>query len=84
MLEQEIEPRPRARPFELGIQSRELHFGLSPVCGPGDWWNRRGVVTPYAYLKAWQKGTQRSPVPAVTAWQQKHGCPTSPDGVADP
>jgi peptidoglycan LD-endopeptidase LytH len=61
-----------------------LHFGLSPICGPGDWWTRRGAVTPYTFLKAWQKGTRRSPVPAVTAWKEKHGCPTSPDGVPDP
>jgi murein DD-endopeptidase MepM/ murein hydrolase activator NlpD len=61
-----------------------LHFGLSPVCGPGDWWTRRGVVAPYAYLKAWEKGTQRSPVAAVTAWRTAHGCPTSPAGVPDP
>jgi murein DD-endopeptidase MepM/ murein hydrolase activator NlpD len=61
-----------------------LHFGLSPICGPGDWWTRRGVLSPYAYLKAWQAGTQRSPVAAVKAWQAAHGCPKSPSGVADP
>jgi len=61
-----------------------LHVGLSPVCGPRDWWTRRGVVPPYTYLKAWQKGTQRSPVAAVAAWRAEHGCPRSPAGVADP
>ena len=61
-----------------------LHFGLSPVCGPGDWWTRRGVVAPYAYLRAWQKGVPRSPVAAVAAWRAEHGCPRTPAGVADP
>ena len=61
-----------------------LHVGLSPVCGPGDWWTRRGVVPPYAYLKAWQRGTQRPPAAAVTAWKAAHGCPRSPAGVPDP
>jgi murein DD-endopeptidase MepM/ murein hydrolase activator NlpD len=55
-----------------------LHFGLSPICGPGDWWTRRGVLTPYTYLRAWQQGTQRSPVAAVAAWKAKHGCPKAP------
>jgi murein DD-endopeptidase MepM/ murein hydrolase activator NlpD len=55
-----------------------LHFGLSPICGPGDWWNRRGVLTPYAYLRAWQRGTQRSAVAAVAAWKAEHGCPGAP------
>jgi murein DD-endopeptidase MepM/ murein hydrolase activator NlpD len=61
-----------------------LHFGLSPVCGPADWWTRRGVVLPYAYLLAWQKGTQRSPAAAVAAWKAQHGCPRTPAGVSDP
>ena len=61
-----------------------LHFGLSPVCGPGDWWTRRGAVTPYTFLKAWQKGAQRSPVQAVAAWRAEHGCPGSATGVAAP
>jgi murein DD-endopeptidase MepM/ murein hydrolase activator NlpD len=55
-----------------------LHFGLSPICGPGDWWTRRGALTPYTYLRAWQRGTQRSPVAAVAAWRAKHGCPRTP------
>jgi murein DD-endopeptidase MepM/ murein hydrolase activator NlpD len=60
-----------------------LHFGLSPVCGPGDWWTRRGVVAPFAYLRAWQRGTQRSPVAAVRAWKAEHGCPRSPAGAPE-
>ena len=60
-----------------------LHFGLSPVCGSGDWWVRRGVLSPYPYLKAWQQGTQRSPAPAVEAWRARHGCPSSSAAVPD-
>jgi murein DD-endopeptidase MepM/ murein hydrolase activator NlpD len=60
-----------------------LHVGLSPICGPGDWWTRRGVVPPYAYLRAWQHGTPRSPVAAVRAWHAEHGCPRTPAGAPD-
>jgi murein DD-endopeptidase MepM/ murein hydrolase activator NlpD len=55
-----------------------LHFGLSPACGTGDWWNRRGVLSPHPYLTSWRKGGQRSPVRAVAAWRSKHGCPKAP------
>jgi murein DD-endopeptidase MepM/ murein hydrolase activator NlpD len=55
-----------------------LHFGISPVCGTKDWWNRRGVLSPYSFLKSWQVGGQRSPVRAVAAWKAKRGCPASP------
>ncbi|WBB73992.1 M23 family metallopeptidase [Micromonospora sp. WMMD1128] len=56
-----------------------LHFGLSPKCtGHDDWWIRRGVVWPAPYLNSWRKGSNRSPVAEVTAWQRKHGCPKSP------
>jgi murein DD-endopeptidase MepM/ murein hydrolase activator NlpD len=54
-----------------------LHFGLSPVCGSGDWWIRRGVLSPYPYLTSWRRGKNASPVKAVTAWRAKHGCPKS-------
>ena len=52
-----------------------LHFGLSPPCAKGDWWTRRGVVSPYPFLKAWQSGRSVSPVKAVSTWRAKHGCP---------
>jgi murein DD-endopeptidase MepM/ murein hydrolase activator NlpD len=55
-----------------------LHFGISPACGTGDWWVRRGAVSPYDVLKSWQRGQQASPVAAVTAWKAEHGCPSSP------
>jgi murein DD-endopeptidase MepM/ murein hydrolase activator NlpD len=53
-----------------------LHFGISPPCATGDWWNRRGVLPPYAFLTSWQAGGQRSPVQAVADWKADHGCPT--------
>jgi murein DD-endopeptidase MepM/ murein hydrolase activator NlpD len=60
-----------------------LHFGISPVCRrTGDWWIRRGVIWPWSYLDAWRKGTPKSPVAAVKAWQAEHGCPSKP--LSDP
>jgi len=54
-----------------------LHFGISPVCrGTGDWWTRRGVVSPYKFLRSWQSGGNLSPRRAVRAWHARHGCPT--------
>jgi peptidoglycan LD-endopeptidase LytH len=51
-----------------------LHFGISPPCGVGDWEVRRGVVSPYRFLRAWQKDDELSPVGTVAAWRKKHGC----------
>jgi peptidoglycan LD-endopeptidase LytH len=52
-----------------------VHFGLSPVCaGTGQWRIRRGVVAPYAFLRSWESGGNRSPRAAVGAWRQRHGC----------
>jgi hypothetical protein len=52
-----------------------LHFGISPKCaGTGDWKVRRGVVWPYTYLDSWHKKGQKSPVPAVAAWQRSKHC----------
>jgi murein DD-endopeptidase MepM/ murein hydrolase activator NlpD len=56
-----------------------LHLGISPVCQRDrDWWVRRGVVPPYPFLRAWQRGDQLSPRRSVMAWQRRHGCPPSP------
>jgi murein DD-endopeptidase MepM/ murein hydrolase activator NlpD len=56
-----------------------LHFGISPVCrGAQDWWIRRGVITPYRFLRHWQHGRSLSPGGAVAAWQRRHGCPDHP------
>lgn len=53
-----------------------LHFALSPVCkGTGQWWVRRGVVSPYRYLKRWESGRALSPAKAVAAWERRNGCP---------
>jgi len=52
-----------------------LHFGISPPCGKADWWNRRGLVSPYRFLKSWQAGKNLSPVRTVAAWRDRHGCP---------
>jgi murein DD-endopeptidase MepM/ murein hydrolase activator NlpD len=56
-----------------------LHLGLSPVCArTGDWWVRRGVVWPWAFLDAWRRGEPASPAAEVRSWHAKHGCPASP------
>ena len=55
-----------------------LHFGLSPLCQrTGDWWIRRGVVSPYRFLRNWQHGGDRSPRHRVKAWRRHHGCKRS-------
>jgi murein DD-endopeptidase MepM/ murein hydrolase activator NlpD len=59
-----------------------LHFGISPDCGRGDWWNRRGTISPYRFLKAWQAGRNISPKAAVKTWKAAHGCPKAP--TSDP
>jgi len=57
-----------------------LHFGLSPVCdGPGQWRVRRGVVSPYPYLRRWESGRHLSPADNVATWKRQHGCPAAPD-----
>lgn len=38
-----------------------LHFGISHPTTPDDWQTRRGEVEPEPYLKAWQRGEQRTP-----------------------
>jgi peptidoglycan LD-endopeptidase LytH len=58
--------------------SCHLHFGISPRCqGRGDWWIRRGVVSPYRFLRSWEDGGNRSPLRAVTRWKRHHGCSLS-------
>jgi len=52
-----------------------IHVGLSPVCrGVGEWQVRRGVVSPYRFLRSWERGGDRSPRAAVAAWEDRHGC----------
>jgi murein DD-endopeptidase MepM/ murein hydrolase activator NlpD len=55
--------------------SCHLHFGISPTCrGHDDWWVRRGVVRPYRFLKAWERGDDLNPRRAVLRWKRHHGC----------
>jgi peptidoglycan LD-endopeptidase LytH len=58
--------------------SCHLHFGISPKCrGEGDWWIRRGVVSPYRFLRSWEDGGNRDPRRAVKRWKRHHGCARS-------
>lgn len=58
-----------------------LHFGISPACDvAGDWWTRRGALPPYPYLRAWERGADRSPAPAVRRLAADGGCPGAPGG----
>jgi peptidoglycan LD-endopeptidase LytH len=41
--------------------SPHLHFGISHPTTPDDWQVRRGQVSPYRYLKAWQRGENITP-----------------------
>ncbi len=38
-----------------------VHFGISYPTFAGDWEIRRGVVSPFPYLQAWEKGEQITP-----------------------
>jgi murein DD-endopeptidase MepM/ murein hydrolase activator NlpD len=56
-----------------------LHLGLSPAsCGPGDWFTRRGAVSPFPFLESWRTGVDADPAPEVRSWRRTHGCPTEP------
>jgi murein DD-endopeptidase MepM/ murein hydrolase activator NlpD len=39
-----------------------LHFGISHPTTPDDWAVRRGEISPYRYLQAWQRGENLTPV----------------------
>ncbi len=39
-----------------------LHFGISHPTTPDDWQVRRGQVSPFPYLQAWQRGENMTPV----------------------
>lgn len=46
-----------------------VHFGLSPVEGPGDPLVRRGVIWPWPYLDAWRAGIDtKSPRGEIERW----------------
>lgn len=38
-----------------------LHFGISRPTTPDDWRTRRGELSPYPYLKAWERGEMLTP-----------------------
>ncbi len=38
-----------------------LHFGISRPTTPDDWQTRRGELSPYPYLRAWQRGESLTP-----------------------
>jgi murein DD-endopeptidase MepM/ murein hydrolase activator NlpD len=38
-----------------------LHFGISHPTTPDDWEVRRGEISPYNYLRAWQRGEDVTP-----------------------
>ncbi|MEU8000963.1 peptidoglycan DD-metalloendopeptidase family protein [Catellatospora sp. NPDC049111] len=72
--------QPLGKVGRTGLASAcHLHFGMSPACAnTGDWWIRRGVIWPWRYLDAWRKGTAKSPVTEIQAWERKNGCSTKP------
>ncbi len=45
-----------------------VHFAISPPCPGKEWSVRRGVIWPYPYLNAWERGEQLSPVEETAAW----------------
>lgn len=50
-----------------------LHFGISWPGPNGQWWVRRGVVSPAPFLNAWRSGQDSSPAPQVTQAEQERG-----------
>ncbi len=38
-----------------------LHYGISRPTTPDDWRTRRGELSPYPYLQAWERGEQLAP-----------------------
>lgn len=49
-----------------------VHFGVSPICGTGEWWVRRGVIWPQHYLDGWRRGVPVSPQDEVATWSSAH------------
>ncbi len=60
-----------------------LHFAISPPCPGPEWSVRRGVIWPYPYLDAWNRGEQSSPVDEIQSWltQNPDACALA---MADP
>ncbi|MDQ6740541.1 MAG: M23 family metallopeptidase [Actinomycetota bacterium] len=43
------------------LTAAHLHFGISHPTTPTDWRVRRGEISPYPYLRAWESGVQTAP-----------------------
>ncbi|MGA1609238.1 MAG: M23 family metallopeptidase [Candidatus Nanopelagicaceae bacterium] len=50
-----------------------LHFGISWPTSEAAWWVRRGMVSPYDFLVAWQKGEMKSPKRRVARMLERVG-----------
>lgn len=50
-----------------------LHFGISWPTSESAWWVRRGMVSPYDFLIAWQKGEMKSPKRRVAKMLERVG-----------
>ena len=50
-----------------------VHFGMSWPTAHGIWWVRRGWVSPYRFLRAWQSHVGLSPSAAVAAAHKAAG-----------
>lgn len=46
---------------DAALTAPHLHFGISHPTESGDWAVRRGELSPYPYLKAWQRGESITP-----------------------
>lgn len=57
-----------------------LHFGISRPTTPDDWETRRGEISPYPYLQAWERGEMLTPVLPVA----QPAPPTQPAPPAAP
>jgi murein DD-endopeptidase MepM/ murein hydrolase activator NlpD len=55
-----------------------VHFGLSPACGAGDWYVRRGVIWPWPYLDSWRGDGNADPSLEIQQWLATNGCPDQP------
>ena len=50
-----------------------LHFGISWPTEDGIWWVRRGIISPYPFLQAWEQGEMKSPKRQVARALKKLG-----------
>ena len=55
------------------VTPAHLHFAISWPTSAGQWWIRRGVVPPQAFLDSWHKGGELSPVALVAKTRRSYG-----------